>query len=98
MNIWKQGPMWARPTMPFEGIVSGQRSGAGFNPGGAFGPGGKSLPSIQRWNKLAPSEQAMQTGIWEDEMQVHAPDVFSLMNKLRPTTARSFAPRWFGGR
>jgi len=87
--------------MPFEDIASGARSGGGFNPGGQFGAGTNpygqpqtALPSLQRWNRLAPTEQAMQQGIWKDEMQVAPEDVFGLMNKLRPNTTRSFAPRW----
>lgn len=91
---WKQGPMWSRPKMPFEDIASGARPGGGFNPGGAFGPGKSTLPSLQHWGQLAPSEQAMQTGIWQDEQQLHSPDIFNLMNKLRPNTASTFAPRW----
>lgn len=87
-------PAWTRPQMPFEDIVSGARSGGGFNPGGAFGTGKNTIPSMQRWNRLAPSEQEMQVGIWQDDLGVYAPDVLNLMNKLRPTTARSFAPRW----
>jgi len=38
----------------------------------------------------------MQTGIWKDEAQIAPDDVFALMNKLRPNTATSFAPRWMG--
>lgn len=100
-SIWKQGPMWARPKMPFEDIASGARQGGGFNPGGQFGSGTNpygqkqtALPSLQRWGRMAPSEQDMQVGIWKDEMQVDPRDVFSQMNKLRPKTSTSFAPRW----
>ena len=105
ISPFKQGPMWARPRMPFEDIAAGTRSGAGFNPGNYFGSatsaagtaGGHTLPSLQRWNRLAPSEKSMQQGIWADEAQLHTPDIFALMNRLRPTTAKTWAPRWFGG-
>ncbi len=100
---WKSGPMWARPRMPFEDIAAGTRFGGGFNPGGYFGTGTspygqpqRALPSAQRWGRLAPSEQAMQTGIWKDEAQIAPADVMSLMQKLRPRTATSWTPKWMG--
>ena len=96
MLDWKKGPAWMRPQMPFEGILSGQRPGTGFNPGAKFGVGKATLPSAQRWNRLAPSEQSMQVGVWQDEMKVHSPDVMFLMNKLRPRTSTAFAPKWMG--
>lgn len=78
------------------GVAAGQRSGGGFNPGGQFGPGKNVLPSVQRWNRLAPSEQQGYTGYLEDELGVYSGDVFDLMNRLRPRGAVNATPRWVG--
>lgn len=88
-------PAWARPRLPSEDILAGTRKGGGFNPGAKFGVGKTPLPSMQRWNRLVPSEQEMNVGLWQDELGAHAPDVFALMQKLRPRTpAASWVPRW----
>lgn len=84
----------ATPSVGFAGNYAGPGNPSGIVPG-TPASGGYTLPSLQRWNRLAPSEQAMQTGIWKDEAQIAPNDVFSIMNKLRPKTASSFAPRWF---
>jgi hypothetical protein len=92
----------AKPATPGYGFSTDDMNGPGGgssvvrNVAGTSASGGHDLPSLQRWGKLAPTEQAMQTGIWKDEGQIAPEDVFSLMNKLRPKTATSFAPRWMG--
>lgn len=101
------GPAWAQtasaapaapsalPTPPWQDIAAGRASGGGFNPGGRFGPGGETLPSLQRWGRLAPSERAGMQGYWSDQLGVDSNDVMSQMQKLRPQGFGS-APRWSG--
>lgn len=103
MNTWYYNslPAWMKSNpgqQPFNDVLAG-RPTQNFNPGAAFGTnagqGGATLPSVQRWNHLAPSEQAGAQGQWSDQYGINPDDVMSLMNKLRPTTSYgSAAPRW----
>lgn len=108
-NWFPQLPAWMRQQQapnPFQGVVTGQQQG-GFNPGNAFGPGhpganfnpygGQELPSIQRYNRLAPSEKQGLSGFYADQVGVNPQDVMFQMDKLRPQ--QSFGrgvPRWVG--
>jgi hypothetical protein len=92
-----QQPTDAPPRNPWQDVLAGARGVANFNPGGAFGVGKETLPSMQRWNRLAPSEQQGAAGYWQDHVGVSADDVYGLMNKLKPAGAFSSAPRWAGG-
>lgn len=101
-----QVPTWAQPSTmiqpgtpprnPWQDVLEGKPA-QNFNPGGAFGVGKETLPSFQRYNKLAPSEKQGYTGYLQDHLGVSSADVYDLMNKLRPHGAMSSAPRWAGG-
>ena len=70
---------------------AGGPSQSGF---GGMNPGGLGyVPSAQRWNRLAPSEQAGFGSYLESQRGIHSPDTYFLMNKLRPQQLSS-APRW----
>lgn len=89
-------PDWMKQNpgpQPFNDVLSGKPV-QNFNPGGYFGVGGVTLPSAQRWNRLAPSEQQGYAGQLQDQYGVNPSDVFSIMNKLRPAGNFSVAPRW----
>ena len=80
----------ALPNVPYLGVLRGEKKQA-FNL-----PQLGNVPSIQSWNRLAPSEQQGAMGYWEDELGVHAPDVAFTMNRLAPRTGFKFAPKWSG--
>lgn len=90
-------PTWMKQNpgpQPFHSVLQGQQMQS-FNPGGYFGPGGETLPSYQRYQHLAPSEQQGYTGYLQDTLGVNPQDVYGLMDKLKPTTSfGSAAPRW----
>lgn len=102
-NSWYYAslPSWMKSDpgqQPFHSVLQGKPMQS-FNPGGAFGTnagqGGETLPSYQRWNRLAPSEQQGYQGYLQDSLGVNSNDVMDLMQKLRP--GASFggqAPRW----
>lgn len=83
----------ALPRNPWQDVLEGKPA-QNFNPGGAFGVGKETLPSIQRWNRLAPSEQQGYTGYLQDHLGVNSQDVYGLMQKLKPAGAMTNAPRW----
>lgn len=83
------------PTPPWMNVASGASQGGGFNPGGKFGSGGATLPSLQRWGRLAPTERQGMQGYWNDQLGVSSDDVMSQMQKLRPNGFGA-APRWSG--
>ena len=89
-------PQWAAPRMPFQDVLAGTRKRA-TNPGGAFNAS-QPMPSIQRFNRLMPSEQQGYTGYLEDELQVDSNDVYGMMQRLAPKGAGMFSqrPRWLG--
>jgi hypothetical protein len=95
---WAQGPHYSAdlPRNPWQNVLEGKPA-QNFNPGSKFGFGKETLPSMQRWNRLAPSEQQGAAGYWQDQLGVSADDVFGLMQKLKPAGAYTNAPRWAGG-
>jgi hypothetical protein len=95
MPTWMQ-PSSTLPRNPWQDVLEGKPT-QNFNPGGAFGVGKETLPSIQRWNRLMPSEQQGATGYWQDQLGVSSQDVMGLMQKLKPHGAMSSTPRWAGG-
>lgn len=57
-------------------------------------PGFPSVPSAQRYRKLAPSEQQGYGGYLESELGLNPADVFWLMQRLAPRGVGNFIPRW----
>lgn len=93
MDWYSQIPTWMRQQQapnPFEDVLNGKQSG-GFNPGGQFGAG---IPSVQRFNQLAPSEQQGLQGYYADQLGVNPQDVMWQMHKLAPQRSFNSVPRW----
>ncbi|MGH2713302.1 MAG: hypothetical protein ACRDM7_05355 [Thermoleophilaceae bacterium] len=94
MPAWASGSLLDErkkraPQPPFISYLRGDQGVQPYAP-----PNLGYVPSAQRFERLAPSEQQGYAGYLEDELGLHAPDVFALMDKLRPRGAMSSIPRW----